>query len=218
MKRLSLLILLTLTSCNDPQFNQPASIDSSQPSYCTVERQEIGTVITCPDGSTSVIKDGAPGQSGSDGKDAPECSVTQIQPGDDVLPLGGAVINCGASSALISNGAAGATGLDGAQGEKGDKGNTGQNGTNGRDGIDAQPSAYSIVAILNPCSDSPSIDDEVFLKLANGTILWLQVDNENGKNARLSIARPGRWQTTDGSGCQFTLNADGSITNESFHN
>lgn len=166
---------------------------------CTVSKAEGITTISCPDGTSSTISDGSKGPEGQG------CSVTQVPVGDSVLPYGGAVIICNDNSVLISNGA------------KGDTGEKGSDGINGRDGVDSQPSAYGIEAIIDPCGDSPSIDDEVFLKLANGTILWLQVDNSNGKNARLAVARPGRWQTTDGSDCQFTLNTDGSITGESFN-
>lgn len=140
---------------------------------------------------------GLPGPVGSPGPIGPagsSCTATQIAAGDAVLTDGGAIINCGTTSAMISNG---------------------RDGLNGTDGTNGTTSAYAITSILDPCGDAPGISDEVFLKLADGTILWLQVDNASGLNARLSIAQPGNWVTTDGDNCQFTLNADGTISNES---
>jgi hypothetical protein len=136
------------------------------------------------------------GMNGSNGQDGTSCSVAQVSSGDAVLPNGGAIVTCGSGSVLISNG---------------------EDGLDGIDGQNATPNSYDIVDILNPCGESPQVYDEVFLKLRNGQILWLLVDNVNGKNARLSLAQAGTWMTTDGDQCVFTLTSDGRIINENHH-
>lgn len=156
-----------------------------------------GNNVNTPQGAPGAPgPNGLPGPTGSPGPSGPagtSCTATQIAVGDPVLLDGGAIINCGATSVMISNG------------------RNGINGTNGTNGV---TSTYSITSLVNPCGDAPGIADEVFLKLVDGTLLWLQVDNASGLNARLAIAQPGSWITTDGDNCQFTLNADGSISNE----
>lgn len=89
----------------------------------------------------------------------------------------------------------------------------GLNGANGSNGLDAPPTAFTPTAILNPCGDAPSVHDEVFLKLADGTILASFSDNANGNNTRFSILLDGTYQTTDGDACIFTLSG-GSIVYE----
>lgn len=160
-------------------------------------------LVSCskPTGGTIIFPAPKPGPSGLPGPQGPVgpqgdgCTVTSIAKGDTVLPQGGSVIVCGKTSSLISSG---------------------QDGLNGNNGLDA-PQTYAILNLVNPCGDASNISDEVFLKLADGTILWLQVDNAAGLNARLSVALPGNWITTDGDNCSFTLNSDGTITNESHH-
>lgn len=151
------------------------------------------TGLTGAVGATGALgATGNTGVAGNSGADGVGCSVTSVPVGDTLLTYGGAVVLCGASSVLISNGAPGAAGAD------------------------APPSSYSITSVTDPCGDSPGIDDEVFLRLANGQLVWLEVDNSSALTARLSLARPGNWMVTDGSGCQFTINSDLSISNEHF--
>lgn len=141
---------------------------------------------------------GAAGQDGNNGLDGVGCSVTQVSLGDLVLPNGGAIVLCGASSALISNGAAGT------------------NGSNGTNGLDALPTAYSIVDMKDPCGNSPGIYDEVLLKLGNGTLVASFSDNANGLNTRLSVLVPGTFTTTDGSHCTFSVDINNNVYNEHF--
>lgn len=74
-----------------------------------------------------------------------------------------------------------------------------------------QVNALDIVEIVDPCGDAPNIIDEVLIKLQNGQVLVSVSDSASGKNTRLSILPPGKYQTTDGSGCVFKLQEDGSI-------
>ncbi len=93
----------------------------------------------------------------------------------------------------------------------------GSDGQDGEDGADAPPTQFTPVEILNPCGDSPSVYDEVLLKLQDGTIIASFSDNANGKNTRLSVlGSNGSFQTTDGDACIFSLSG-GVITYESHH-
>lgn len=128
---------------------------------------------------------GPPGPPGPQGEPGTGCSVEQVSP-SEAVPYGGAVVTCGGSAVLISNGA------PGPQGEPGPM------------------SQYGIVRKLDPCGDAQGIYDEVFLLLADGTLLWSLSDNPNGKNTRLAEAADGSWVTTDGSDCRFSVSTYGS--------
>lgn len=83
------------------------------------------------------------------------------------------------------------------------------NGTNGEDAVTG---AYEIVGLIDPCGDAPGIYDEVFLKLANGTVLASFSDNESGKNTRFSILTAGNYITTDGSNCHVHVDGAGNVS------
>lgn len=100
----------------------------------------------------------------------------------------------------VCNGLNGNDGLDGA------------NGQDGRDGSDAPPTPFTPVALLNPCGDNPSLNDEVLVLLSNGTLLASFSSNSSGLNTRLGILRAGTYITTDGDNCTFTLDNSGNIT------
>lgn len=90
-------------------------------------------------------------------------------------------------------------------GTDGANGTNGVNGTNGQDGQDAPPTAFTPVEIIDPCGDTPTIYDEVLLRLADGSVLASFSDNANGQNTRFSLLKPGSFMTTDGSGCYFSF-------------
>ena len=69
--------------------------------------------------------------------------------------------------------------------------------------------------LVNPCGDAPNVVDEVFVKLSNGTLLASMSADVNGSNTRLVVLEPGRYQTTDGDQCQFTITPEGDVTDES---
>lgn len=96
-------------------------------------------------------------------------------------------------------------------------GQNGANGVNGINGTNAPPTAFTPVALINPCGDAPGIYDEIFIKLQNGTLIASFSDNANGQNTRFSILTAGSYQTTDGDHCVFSLNSSGVITSESHH-
>lgn len=73
-----------------------------------------------------------------------------------------------------------------------------------------------IVAIVDPCGDSPGIIDEVFLRLKDRSLVASFSNNVNGDYTRFSILAPGNYQTTDGSNCFFTVDQDFNIINEHY--
>lgn len=70
---------------------------------------------------------------------------------------------------------------------------------------------FNAVEVLNPCGDAPGVYDEVLLRLTDGTVLASFSENVNGKNTRFSLIGPGTYQTTDGTGCVFTLTSEGRL-------
>ena len=142
--------------------------------------------------SEAVICDGINGTNGTNGTDgAPgaSCTVQAVAPSGPA-PNGGALIVCGSTSTLVLNGAPGAP------------------GPQGQPGPPAPPTAFSVVAIIDPCGDASGIIDEVLLRLANGQVLTSLSDNANGTNTRLGVLGDGSFVTTDGSNCAFTLSTD----------
>ncbi len=85
------------------------------------------------------------------------------------------------------------------------------NGLAGQDGSDAPPSPFTPTEVVDPCGDTANVFDEVLLRLADGTLLASFSDDANGRNTRFARLVAGTYQTTDGSGCVFTVGADGSI-------
>lgn len=102
-------------------------------------------------------------------------------------------------------------------GDDGTNGSNGSNGTNGTNGADAPPTAFTPVALVNPCGDAPGIYDEIFLKLQNGTLIASFSANSSGLNTRFSVLTAGSYQTTDGDNCTFNLDAAGNISGENHH-
>ncbi len=112
------------------------------------------------------------------------------------------------------DGSPGKDGINGVDGKDGRDGTNGQDGANGKDGISPVLPSSSVVAVIDPCGDSPGRVDEVILRLADNSLLSLFADSSSGTNPRLGILTPGTYQTTDGSGCRFTVDSQLSIVNE----
>lgn len=143
--------------------------------------------------SETVVCDGTTGSTGPQGPAGASCTVKSVDPDPAVAPNGGALITCGSTSTLVLNGAPGAT------------------GPQGQPGTPAPPTAYSVVNVIDPCGPSGGAD-EVFLELANGTLVASFSDNAAGQNTRLSILNDGSYVTSDGTNCAFTLSTDTSVT------
>jgi hypothetical protein len=89
----------------------------------------------------------------------------------------------------------------------------GVNGVDGQDGVDAPLSQFDIVDIIDVCGDSPSVIDEVIVKLRNGQLLVSFSANAAGANTRFSLLPAGSYVTTDGSACYFQVKLNGEVVN-----
>lgn len=96
----------------------------------------------------------------------------------------------------------------------GKDGVNGTNGTNGSNGVNGEDSE-SYFTILDPCGNAPGLNDQILLKLADGTVISSDRDNNGGKNTRLARLEPGTYLTTDGDNCTFSIDMQGNIFSES---
>jgi hypothetical protein len=169
----------------------------------------IAGLSGCAPTETEVVQGppGLPGDAGPRGpagRDGNGCHVTQIQPGT-LLLFGGAIVQCGDVSVLISNGR---PGFNGANGQDGTDGVDGTDGTDGQDGDDGAPGVDAITEIINPCGvQSPY--DEVLLRLGNGQLLAHYSD---GNKQFLTILGAGNYVTTDSFSCHFNVSSEGVVT------
>jgi len=138
------------------------------------------------DGATGAT--GAQGLPGIRGLDGTSCDVAPA--------LGGALITCGTSTVLVTNG------LDGVDGRDG------QDGQDGVDGQDAPPTQFTVTEMINPCGDAPGAD-EVLLRLANNQLV---AHYSSGSRQFLAVIGPGTYMTTDGTSCIFVVHPDMSVT------
>lgn len=88
----------------------------------------------------------------------------------------------------------------------------------GQDGLDIQNYDFIPVGLVDPCGDKPGIYDEVFIRMANNTLVASFSNNVNGDYTRLSVLVAGNYSTTDGDNCSFTVNEEYDIINESHQN
>lgn len=201
-----LIILMFLTACGGSQRIQ----------IVRGQDGKDGESITGPQGPTG--QTGATGAQGIAGSNGTSCSVTSVLP-NETAPNGGALITCGNTSTLVlngRNGLQGANGHDGASGHDGHDGHNGSNGHDGADGEDAQPSAFDIESLVDPCGTTSGYYNEIFLHLRNGTLVALISDDLAGNYPRLAIIPPssGPWLTADHTNCTFSVNSHGDLYNE----
>lgn len=70
----------------------------------------------------------------------------------------------------------------------------------------------NISQVIDPCNDAPNKYDEVIFKMSNGTYVASFSDNASGLNTRFSVLPVGNYQSTDGTNCRFSVNANGTLT------
>lgn len=157
---------------------------------CVSEQFTDHVTITCGDFDPVVVmngKDGVDGVKGDTGSQGAPGIDGQDGQNCNVVellpshdnPTGGARITCGTDSVIVVNGAAG-----------------------------ADASAYTIVGTVDPCGPSGG-HDEIFLRMANGHLVALFVENGSALTARLSYIRDGvGYRTTDNQQCTFSLSTD----------
>lgn len=150
---------------------------------------EAGNEGSVSDFLSSLV--GPQGQIGETGANGTSCGVTQL--------ANGALITCGANSAVVLNGLNGTDGVDG------------QDGEDGEDGEDALSGLIGIKEILSPCGNTDA-HHEVLLRLSNDSVLALY---DGGPNLdRFSLLIPNLTYTTTDSHnnqCVFSINAQGQL-------
>ena len=158
----------------------------------------VSQAVVCDGANGTNGTNGAPGEqgpAGPAGSDGASCTVQAVVADPSgPAPNGGALLTCGTTSTLVLNGS------------------PGDPGPQGEPGTPAPPTAYSVVAVIDPCGDAPGIFDEVFLRLANGQVIASFSDDGGGTNTRLSVLIDGSFTTSDGSSCAFAVSTDTSTT------
>jgi hypothetical protein len=151
-------------------------------------------------------------KTGPQGPSGTSCYVT---PNDD-----GALIECGdGSKAQVNHGEQGSvgpkgdTGQMGPTGKAGDKGEPGRDGLsgkdgtdgiNGSDGIDGSPgSPGSLIVPIIPCPSRVGQYPEVLMCIDDK--LYAVFVGSGLNSVRYSEIPPGRYQTTDGRACNFSV-------------
>jgi len=227
--------VLVLSACGDKLYDSVLS----GPSTCTVVPAEGGSTIRCPDGTSAFVPNGARGPQGAAGAG---CSIQEVEGGAKVSCANGstAFIANGKTGATGATGASGTscqvssvTGgariscSDGTSAFVAD----GADGTDGRNG-----SSCAAIADLNggtvACSDGTSFFLSNGVNATPLTPVKFCADDHSSfpeygfrlgediyavyydpaKGAFWAKLLPGRYTSTNGSGCQFTLNPDGTIT------
>lgn len=70
---------------------------------------------------------------------------------------------------------------------------------------------HNVTKIVDPCGNGPGYD-EVFFRTSSGMLIASFSDNASGLNTRFAELAPGNYSTTDGTGCNFTVNVDKTVT------
>jgi hypothetical protein len=180
-----LILLAILSSLACAGRNVTNGKDGKNGSSCSVQTLTNGALISCEDGTSSLILNGEKGKS---------CTTTKTS--------NGALIACeDGTSAVVLNGNDGNNGLNGSDGVNGVDGTNGTNGTDGRDGVDTSMTAYTVVEVIDPCGRQ-TMFDEIMLRLANGQLMAVYADPSN---QFLTFVPPGTYMTTDGTKCIFTV-------------
>jgi hypothetical protein len=150
-------------------------------------------------------KTGPVGPNGPVGPSAEPCSVAE---GRD-----GALVTCNGQTVAVNNGLPGAVGATGATGAIGPTGPSGADGAQGAVGATGTPGTK--VTAVKLCADSTSAFPEYGVQIGSNlyAVYWGPLNGDSTSQAFLALLTPGAYESTNGSGCLFTVNADGSITN-----
>lgn len=98
----------------------------------------------------------------------------------------------------------GEAGRDGTNGETGEKGDRGDKGDVGETGPVGPAGIAAVVEVIDPCGQQ-TVHDEVLLRLSDGHLYALYYAPPYSFLTKLN---PGAYSTTDGTGCQFTINIE----------
>jgi hypothetical protein len=155
---------------------------------------ESGTIgASGKNGQSIVGPQGEVGPSGTSGSSAKPCTVAETS--------GGASVTCNGNSVNINNG------LNGESGPSGSVGATGPAGPSGATGAS--------VTAVRLCADSTSAFPEYGVQIGGAlyAVYFGVLNGEAQPQAFLAQLTQGNYESTNGSGCLFTVNADGSVTN-----
>ena len=143
---------------------------------------------------------GLQGQPGPSGQDGAGCIALRMQP-NAFWPNGGVYINCGSTTAFLSNGVDGTNGSQGLQGPQGPQGASGPAGVPG-----TEITPIQFCAGFTP--DYPTTFPEVGFLIA-GVVYGVYSANDGF----LAPLPPGVYSSNGiGASCTFTINIDGSIS------
>lgn len=124
---------------------------------------------------------------------SPQCSV--------VASEAGATITCpdGTTASIVN-------GLNGTNGTNGSDGSNGTNGSNGVNGSDGAPG--TIITTVKLCADDTSGFPEYAVRIGGQlyAVYW-----DVSKGAFLALLTPGRYMSTNGTGCLFGVTSDGEV-------
>lgn len=70
---------------------------------------------------------------------------------------------------------------------------------------------FKLVEILDPCGDAEDISDDKLFRISDGTILYSYGDALKTRIIGIPAPLSGKYLTTDGSGCIFTLTSSGVL-------
>jgi len=158
---------------------------------CSATSVTEGVEVSCTDGTKSLIKHGAQGIQGLPGVNGTSCSVFEI-------PEGAKIFCSDGTNAVAKNG------------EKGDNGEQGETGLPGEAGAS--------MAVVKLCPNDRSSFPEYGMKLGSSVYAVYYGNVRNGEPSNNGILQafftkllPGRYVSTNGTNCQFTLTANGDI-------
>jgi hypothetical protein len=167
---------------------------------------------------------GITGQPGVTGIAGSSCTVTKVANKSTISCADGTSVSVldGTDGLAGANGGTGAVGTKGDTGMEGAKGSTGAAGPKGDTG--ATGAAGSSITPVKLCSDSTSGYPEYGFIL-NGAVYGVYYGylNSHGDPASsssgtlqsfLAKLTPGRYQSTNGTGCEFSINSNGEVENQ----
>lgn len=221
MKKL-LLVSMFLVSCmqrtEEVTVVAKDGLNGVNGTSCSVTPYENGSQISCSNGTSTFVSNGLNGQDGSNGvngTNGTNGSNGQIGPqGPPGIPgvqgqqgngctvdqvMGGAIVHCGASTAVITN------------------------------GTDGAPTGSELIYAYDPCGDSSKVfNDEILFIGTKGNVYAYFEDNASStsyekQTRRISFLQPGSYITTDSKTnyCSFTVQSPSNypniITNEVQH-
>lgn len=132
---------------------------------------------------------GLTGSPGIPGDAGVGCTVSTVSPDALIAPNGGSLVVCGDSQSYVLNGS------------------NGSNGTNEAAGSQGVPGTS--ISMVKFCANDNSAYPEYGFKVGDNiyAVYW-----DSSKGAFLTKVIPGSYMSTNGTGCTFVVNSNGSIS------